>query len=141
KGNGFYRKRFLKKLAVKLTAKAAQFPGRLDVSDIQKIKHFSQLDLKYSAPMNGFSSAEDFYSYASAENYLEAISVPALIVNAKNDPMLPEACFPVALAQKHPYIFLEMPEKGGHVGFYRFGDRYSWAEKRALRFANEYVTG
>lgn len=139
KGNGFYRRRFLKKLAMKISAKAAQFPGQIDISDIESIKHFRQLDLKYSAPMNGFETAEAFYTYASAENYLEAISVPALIVNAKNDPMLPKACFPVDLASKHAHVFLEIPTKGGHVGFYRPGNRYSWAETRTLKFAVEYV--
>jgi predicted alpha/beta-fold hydrolase len=48
--------------------------------------------------------------------------------------MLPQSCYPIALAKEHPYIYLEMPEFGGHVGFSLAWKSRNWAEQRALQF-------
>ncbi|HBH23197.1 MAG TPA: alpha/beta hydrolase [Cytophagales bacterium] len=136
--NAVYRKRFLKKLIRKIKIKASSFPNEYPLDGIDDVRDFAALDSKYSAPLNGFETAGDFYEYASAGNYLEYIDRPALIVNAKNDPMLPDSCYPYELAGKHPFIFLETPEKGGHVGFHLKGDK-SWMEVRALEFVKENI--
>ena len=135
KRNAFYRKRFLKKLGRKMAAKALQMPGLLSVEGYEKIQHFADFDNRFTAPLHGFKNADDFYFHASANNYLPQIKVPTLLVNAKNDPMLPESCYPVAIAAEHPYVYLEMPERGGHVGFSLTGSKATWAEERALEFA------
>lgn len=139
KGNAFYRKRFLKKLKYKILQKATQFPEKFNLTGIDAIEHFNEFDARFTAPMYGFSSASEFYHYASAENYLHNVKIPVLIVNALNDPMLPEACFPVEIAKKQPMVFLEMPAHGGHVGFYHPGQKYSWAENRALDFTRSFL--
>ncbi len=137
KRNGFYRKRFLRKLGRKLEAKAGQMPELLSIEGIEKIKHFSEFDNRFTAPIHGFKDADDFYHQASANTHLPHIQIPTLIVNAKNDPMLPQSCYPVALAKEHPFIYLEMPEFGGHVGFTLAGQSQNWAEQRAFQFISE----
>lgn len=137
RGNGFYRKRFLRKLGRKIKAKADQMPGIIDCAGYDKVKHFADFDNRFTAPLNGFRDAEDFYRQASANTYLPEINLPTLIVNAKNDPMLPESCYPVSLARKHKYVYLEVPEYGGHVGFTLAGQSANWAETRALQFVKE----
>lgn len=137
KGNDFYRRRFLKKLGRKLKAKAAQMPQLLNCEGYEEIRHFSQFDNRFTAPIHGFKDAEDFYYQASANTHLPHIRIPTLIVNAQNDPMLSTSCYPVALAEKHPHVYLEMPAYGGHVGFSLSGREQNWAEQRALEFAAE----
>lgn len=139
KENGFYRKRFLRKLGRKIRAKAAQMPGIIDCTGFDKVEHFADFDNRFTAPLNGFTDAEDFYRQASANTYLPEISIPTLIVNAKNDPMLPESCYPHALASQHPWVYLEVPEYGGHVGFSKAGNSTNWAEERALAFVKEEI--
>ena len=137
KGNTFYRKRFLRKLGKKLKAKALQMPGLLNLAGLEELKHFSDFDNRFTAPLHGFKDAEDFYTQASANTHLPLVKVPVLLVNAKNDPMLPDSCYPVDIARKHPFVYLEIPEKGGHVGFTLSGNKGNWAEKRALQFAEQ----
>lgn len=137
KGNGFYRKRFLRKLGKKIKAKEAQMPDLVNSEGLEKIKHFSEFDNRFTAPIHGFKNADDFYYQASANTHLPNINIPTLIVNAKNDPMLPASCYPVALAKELPSIYLEMPEFGGHVGFTLAGQDVNWAEQRALQFISE----
>ena len=41
---------------------------------------------------------------------------PALVLNARNDPFIPESSLPTAL-QVSQSVTLWQPEEGGHVGF------------------------
>lgn len=133
--NRFYRNRFMKKLVVKLSQKARQFPGRLDMTKLPDVKQWRDFDEFFSAPVNNYRSADDFYTQASAVNFMPGICVPTLLLNAQNDPLLSPECSPVWLAGTHPYIFLETPRTGGHVGFQLKGDVHTYAERRALSFA------
>ncbi len=133
--NRFYKKRFLKNLRRKITDKARQFPKAIDLGHFDRIERWEDFDNYYSAPLNGYRDAEDFYQQASAINFMDGIRVPALVLNAKNDPILTPDCSPEELAEKHPHIFVETPDEGGHVGFSLPRDTHAWSEYRALEFA------
>lgn len=133
--NRFYRNRFMKKLVMKLRQKADRFPGRLDMSKLRQVKRWRDFDEFFSAPVNSYHSAEDFYAQASAVNFMPGITVPVLLLNAQNDPLLSPECSPGWLAEFHPHIYLETPRTGGHVGFQVIRDGYTYAERRALAFA------
>lgn len=133
--NRFYRNRFMKKLLVKIARKDALFPGRLHLEDRHRVRVWRDFDNFFSAPVNGYRDADDFYTQASALNFMPGITVPVLLLNAQNDPLLSPECSPLALAKQHPYIFLETPPTGGHVGFMVARDPYTYAERRALAFA------
>ncbi|GAB3941907.1 alpha/beta fold hydrolase [Spirosoma harenae] len=132
--NRFYRNRFMKKLVVKISQKAERFPGRIDLSKLRQVKLWRDFDEFFSAPINNYQNAEDFYAQASAVNFMPDISVPILLLNAQNDPLLSLECSPGWLAEAHKYIYLETPKAGGHVGFQVYGDGYTYAERRALAF-------
>jgi hypothetical protein len=133
--NKFYLTRFLKKLEEKIRAKANQFPNLLSATGFEMITSFREFDNRYTAPIHGFTDAQDFYIRASCNPYLESIRIPVLLVNAENDPFLPKACYPIEIARNHPYLHLEIPKQGGHVGFSLTGSKTNWMEKRALEFA------
>lgn len=137
--NRFYRHRFMKKLVVKLRQKADQFPGRLDMSKLRQVKHWRDFDEFFSAPVNSYRDAADFYAQASAVNFMADITVPTLLVNAQNDPLLSPECSPAWLAKSHPHVYLETPRTGGHVGFQVAHDTYTYAERRSLAFAQGLV--
>ena len=134
KHNWLYRLNFEKKLQPKLFEKIALFPDKLTQTDITHKDWNNQLHT-YFCKINGYSDLEDFYSNGSALNFIPQLEIPALIVQAKNDPLLSPECFPYDLANEHPNIHLETPIDGGHCGFPLAGDKkYSWAEHRALDF-------
>lgn len=137
KSNRFYKKRFLKKLKKKVKAKAEMMPDVITYDGFKYIRTFSDFDNQYTAPLHGFRNAEDFYTKASSCNYLNNITIPTLLVNAKNDPFLTEQCYPKATADTHEWLYLEMPEHGGHVGFSLPGEEFNWAEQRSLNFVNQ----
>ncbi len=133
----FYKRRFLKKLKVKIKAKAEKFPETIDFNNFTKIGEWSDFDNYFTAPLNGFKNADEFYQYGSARNFMEGIQVPTLLVNAQNDPILTPECSPQDLCSKHQHIYLETPEEGGHVGFTMSNSKYAWSEIRALEFVQQ----
>ncbi|MEM6725350.1 MAG: alpha/beta fold hydrolase [Bacteroidota bacterium] len=138
-GNYFYKRRFLRKLTVKVKGKAELYPDVIDLTGIDQIRNFDEFDNRYSAPINGFKDAKDFYSKVSAHPYVPHIRIPTLILNAWNDPLLSPECFPEQLADEMENLYLETPKIGGHVGFLRPGKQLSYADIRALEFCSSHV--
>ena len=134
KENRFYTKRFLKKMLRKIKQKAELHPNKINIEGIDKITTFAEFDKRFTAPLHGFKDAEDFYTSSTSDQFYPNIQVPSLIVNAKNDPMLGEQCYPYDIAKNHKYLHLETPDAGGHVGFSLKGKEYSWMDRRALEF-------
>jgi predicted alpha/beta-fold hydrolase len=63
------------------------------------------------------------------------VRVPALMVNAADDPFLSPQCFPESRRQLGAHVRLEAPRWGGHVGFVEHArDGFYWSERRALAF-------
>ena len=140
--NQVYMRRFLKTLRLKLRAKAELLPGQVDLAGIEDLRDFQEFDSRYTAPINGFDSADAYYQSASSGRYLSGIQVPTLLVNAENDPFLTASCFPREVAANSPFVFLETPPEGGHVGFGEGSpDGEYYSERRAAEFLTAEVPG
>lgn len=137
KENEFYKNRFLKKLKKKIEAKAKDHPS-INIEGLKDIQHFNEFDDRYTAPLHGFKNAKDFYVTSTSDQFYHNIEVPALIVNAKNDPLLGDKCYPYELAKLNPNLFLETPDLGGHVGFTGVWGK-SYMEERAFEFISQYI--
>ncbi|NIG57427.1 YheT family hydrolase [Chitinophaga sp. Cy-1792] len=135
--NRVYMSRFIRNLGDKLSQKQARFPRELDMSGYDKIRSFREFDDRYTAPIHGFKDALQYWYVSSSVRYLDKVSIPTLLINAADDPFLSKECYPYEIAEHHPYFHMEVPEKGGHVGFVNFGVDYYWSERRALVFTEE----
>ncbi|WP_420387155.1 YheT family hydrolase [Roseivirga sp.] len=135
KSNRLYEQRFLKKLVVKIKAKAAQFP-EIDVEGIDDITSLRDFDNRYSGPLNGFDDAAGFYEFCNPYPFMSKIDRPTLVINALNDPLLKGQCYPTEMAEQNKHIYLEMPKRGGHVGFTLRGSEFTYSEKRTFEFLN-----
>lgn len=135
RSNCLYLKRFLRMLRKKIRMKMLVMPDLINDNEYHTVKDFKQFDDRYTAPLNGFKNAEDYWERSSCKPFLHAISVPTLLISAADDPFLPDPCYPREEANANPNLFLEIPEKGGHVGFVaRTEQGQYWSETRALEF-------
>lgn len=133
--NILYMKRFLRDLKEKVVAKEKVFPEHISSKNYREIKNFHDFDGRYTAPLHGFSSAEDYWQKCSSLPCLKNITVPTLLINAIDDPFLPESCYPYSDAQKNPYFTFLAPQYGGHVGFVeRNTEKEYWSEKMCRDF-------
>jgi len=133
--NKHYHYHFLKRLKDKLRFKQNRFSTVISKQQIKNINTLKDFDDIYTAIANDFDDAYDYYEKSSSLQYLKHIKTPTLILNAKNDSFLSPKCFPIADAKVNPNLYLEIPEYGGHVGFYQKKEYY-YNEMRALEFLN-----
>ena len=136
--NSIYMKRFLRDLKVKMQAKQQLFPREIDTSDYHTIRNFHQFDDQFTAPIHGFKNAKDYWRQSSCLGYLNKISIPVLLVNARDDPFLADLAYPYDVAAGSDCLHFESPEHGGHVGFVSFQSQAYWIERRALAFVEQY---
>jgi predicted alpha/beta-fold hydrolase len=134
--NRFYLQRFMKKMIKRIKRKAEQFPEIINTIGVDEITTFTEYDIRYTAPLNGCENPAEFYKKASTYDKLPEIDISTLLVIAKNDPFMPPSCYPYEAADDHEYFHLEVPKRGGHVGFTIKSLKYSWMEGRALEFIN-----
>ncbi len=135
---GIYQKHFLKKLIKKLTQKVIQYPQSISLKEIKTIKTLHQFDGIYTAPANGFKHADDYYEKCSSKPLLKDIKHPVLLINALDDPFLPESCYPYKELKHHPFVDLETPKHGGHLGFIlSLRNQTCWYPQRILTYFNE----
>ncbi|TDM06805.1 MAG: alpha/beta hydrolase [Ideonella sp. MAG2] len=120
-GRGFsrqvYTRMFLRSMKPKALAKWQQHPGLFDRERLRAARDLYEFDNLFTAPLHGFKNTEDYWARASAKPHLERLRLPALVLNARNDPFVPAACLPTASEVGSPYVRLWQPESGGHVGF------------------------
>ena len=70
----------------------------------------------FTAPLHGFRDTADYWARGSAKPHLHRIRIPALLLNARNDPFIPAASLPLP-QQLGRHVTLWQPTDGGHVGF------------------------
>jgi predicted alpha/beta-fold hydrolase len=125
-----YTRHFLATLKPKSLAKLDRFPGIYDAARVRAAVSFREFDDLVTAPVHGFRDADHYWSTASCGPWLERIRVPTLVLNARNDPFLPEAALVAAARAAAPCVTLEFPATGGHVGFPASG----WLSQRLMEF-------
>lgn len=132
KRNYMYSNRFLSSLRRKIRKKSELFPDSIDLQLLKGLKSLNDFDERYTAPLHGFESAEDYWRRSSSKQFLGSIRSEALLVNAVNDPILGSECYPVEEAKQSAYFHFEMPLGGGHLGF--GGGVENWIERRTVEF-------
>ncbi len=113
-----YSRMFLSTMKPKALAKWQQHPGLFDRDKLAAARTLFEFDDVFTAPLHGFSGTRDYWQRASARPHLAAVRVPALVLNARNDPFVPAASLPEpGRADVGPFVTLWQPAGGGHVGF------------------------
>jgi uncharacterized protein len=112
-----YASMFLKTMKPRALAKWHQHPGLFDRDRLLAATTLYEFDDVFTGPLHGYAGTEDYWRRASAKPHLDAIRVPALVLNARNDPFVPVESLPRSVAGGR--VTLWQPADGGHVGFAR----------------------
>jgi uncharacterized protein len=111
-----YSRMFLRTMKPRAMAKLQQHPGLFDGDKLQAARTLYEFDDVFTAPLHGFRNTPDYWARASAKPRLSEIRIPALVLNARNDPFVPAASLPDT-SNVGPNVKLWQPAHGGHVGF------------------------
>jgi predicted alpha/beta-fold hydrolase len=136
-----YTRSFLKSLKKKALAKLGQYPGLYDRNAVLAARTLYEFDNVVTAPLHGFRDTDHYWSTATTRAHLKHIEVPALLLNARNDPFLPEFALP-SLAEVSERVTLDQPNHGGHVGFMTgpFPGRIDWLSLRVFGYLENFVS-
>ena len=122
----------------------ALHPDHFPIDGLDEVDSIRALDERFTAPLAGYRDADDYYARASVLRSLGELRVPALLLSARDDPVVPFAAFEHEEVRRNRRIRIHTTDQGGHVAFIgrRPGvraswvddDRY-WAENRVVQFA------
>ncbi len=119
-GRGFnrlvYTRMFLRSMVPRALQKLDQHPGLFSRDALLAARDLHAFDDVFTAPLHGFKNADDYWLRASAKPHMGNIAVPALALNALNDPFIPAWSLPQS-AGVSLSVTLWQPDHGGHVGF------------------------
>jgi uncharacterized protein len=128
--NRLYDWNFVRWLRSTVVQLHGRFP-ELGPTGLERVKTLYDFDDRYTAPRNGFGSADVYYERCSLMNALTQIQVPGLIIHALDDPFVSHE--PLREARRPAHLDVELVTHGGHLGYLSHhpwdGDR-RWLDAR-----------
>lgn len=129
-----YTRYYLKVLDSQVKLRRRQWPAWRAIPESPAIKTIRQFDARYTAPLSGFASTDDYYSQSSAGPWLRHISSRTAILVDRHDPIVTAESF--ANFVLSDAIELIDTHHGGHMGYFGIdaqGQLLRWMEYFVLQ--------
>ena len=130
--NWIYESRFLSRLKQRIRRRSESMPGVYDVSALERCRSVYDFDDKITAPFFGFGSADNYYATQSSNQFLANIRIPTLLIQAKDDPLIPFEIYQHPSIAENEHIRLVAAEHGGHLGFLSNRHPRFWVDRVIL---------
>ncbi len=130
--NSIYEKRFVRRMKERMAA-----TGRYTAAELAHYRSIWEIDDCLTAPSFGFEGAEHYYETQSARNFLHAIRVPTLLIQAKDDSYIPFEVYSHPAIAANPQVKLIATEYGGHLGFLSRRSPRFWVDGVMLDFIGD----
>ena len=130
-----YQQHLLQQLRESVKAKSPKHTMPFPVERLKELRTFREFDHAITAPLHGFDGVDDYYQRSSCKPFLKHIAVPTLMLQARDDPFLPETALP-GEAELSSQVTLELSRHGGHVGYVSGWNPLQpvyWSEQRILQ--------
>jgi predicted alpha/beta-fold hydrolase len=127
--NRFYERRFVGRMHARLRA-----TGRFGKGELAGLCSVIEIDDRITAPSFGFGTAAHYYETQSAMRYLGSIRIPALLIHAHDDTLVPFSSVVPEAARANPCLELQVCAHGGHLGFIGRRPHRFWADHAILEW-------
>jgi predicted alpha/beta-fold hydrolase len=119
--------------------KRESLDGGGEVSDAEReaiidAKSILEFDDRFVAPRNGYPDAAAYYADNMARRFLAEISIPTLVIHARDDPWIPFDTYTSYPWSDNPNLLPLLAKRGGHVGFHGHGSTIPWHDRCLLPF-------
>jgi uncharacterized protein len=135
--NFVYASRFLRRLKEKIRLKEQLTPGLFRLENLDQVRSIYEFDDRFTAPCFEFGTADNYYATQSSNQFLERIRVPALLVQAKDDPLIPFEVYNHPAFERNPWLKLIAVEHGGHLGFLSRTRPRFWLDQVLVQWIDE----
>jgi len=93
------------------------FADRIDRRAVFLARSLRQMEEATICKLNGYRDADEYYARNSPKAVLDRISVPTLVVNAEDDPVITVKSLPIEEMRRNHSIYLAVTRRGGHIGW------------------------
>jgi predicted alpha/beta-fold hydrolase len=131
--NGFiaYNRYFIRKWSRSLLKKQAAWPGEYDFAELVRIASLRHMTAELVSRFTEYPTLADYLNgYAITGSRLAKLSVPATLITAADDPIIPIKG--LERVARPPALELTVTRRGGHSGFFENLAGPSWVERRIL---------
>ena len=128
--NRLYERRFIGRMRDRLCA-----TGRYHPRDFRGLTSIRQIDDRITAPSFGFGDAATYYRTQSSIGFLADIRVPVLLIQSRDDTLVPFDVFATEAVRSNPRIELRATDHGGHLGFLGRRPHRFWLDETILEWA------
>lgn len=135
--NFIFERRFLRRLKDRVRRRHRVAPELYSLEHLPKVRSIYDFDEYYTAKLFGFGSADNYYRTQSSNQFLEKIRVPALVVHAKDDPLIPVSMYRHPAFARNSCLHLVTVEHGGHLGFISRRRPRFWLDGLVLEWLSE----
>ncbi len=132
--NVLYARRFLRRLKERVVRKERLCPGSFAIDRMDGVRTVYDFDDIFTAASFGFGTADRYYETQSSNRFLDEIRVPALLIQAKDDPLIPFRVYDVPAFRRNPWLELAATEHGGHVGFLARQAPRFWLDQQMIEW-------
>jgi predicted alpha/beta-fold hydrolase len=134
--NRLYQSYFVRNLKAAYGRRQRLRPDLYEAGRERGLRTIREYDDVITAPYGGYGSAAEYYAASSAGPRLSALTRPALVLAALDDPMVPGDSVARWPLPASGLVQREMTSTGGHVGFAAPTSALGrfWAAERALAF-------
>lgn len=115
--NFIFHRRFLGRLKDRVRRRHRIAPELYSLEHLPKVRSIYDFDEYYTSKLFGFGTADNYYRTQSSNQFLEKIRVPALVVHALDDPLIPASMYRHPAFAANPWLQLVTVKHGGHLGF------------------------
>lgn len=127
--NRIYNWHYLRGMKQRLRRRQAVIGERwIQAGDLDRIRTLWEIDDRVTGPAFGFRNAEHYYGTQSSILHVPSIGVPCLLIQAKDDPMIPFSYFETEGIRNNPHIEVLSTEHGGHIGYLARGSPRVWLD-------------
>ncbi len=125
RGLPVYQRYFVRKWAGSLRRKQRVWSGRHEFGELLHWGDLRRTTAALVALHTDYPTMEDYLAgYAITGGRLESLAAPAVIIAAKDDPIIPAG--DLARLARNPLLTIVALERGGHLGFMTSVFRHSW---------------
>jgi predicted alpha/beta-fold hydrolase len=137
RSNRLYERRFVCSMSERVRAMCRRIDGFFPVEELEQIHSLYEFDDRVTAPLSGFRDAEHYYDTQSAIKFLDRIQIPARLIQAKDDPMVPNYIYGHPSIAANSNIQLTLTEHGGHLGFLSRTRPRFWLDETVVAWISE----
>ena len=137
--NALYHRWLLQRMKQDVLASGGLSAGEQQA--VERARSVFEFDDRFVGPRNGFRDAIDYYERTAGARRLPDISVPTLMLHARNDPWIPVRPYVAAVEAGSTSVNIMIAQSGGHVGFHERGYADAWHDRMIDAFLMDLVAG